>query len=61
MKPATTVATLFFSIIALLHLLRVVFQVPVTVGSFEIPIWASMIGFVGAGLLAVWLWKEQKG
>jgi hypothetical protein len=60
LKPAAFLATLFLSLVALLHLLRLVFQVPVTVGSTEIPMWASVFAVVGPGALAVWLWREQK-
>jgi len=61
MKPAALVAVLFLSIVALLHVLRLIFQVPITVGSTEIPMWASLLAVIGPGTLAVWLWKEQRG
>ncbi len=36
----------FFGLGALVHLLRLVFQVPVTIGTFEIPLTVSLV--VGA-------------
>ncbi len=59
MKPAALVATVFLALVAVLHVLRILFQVPVTAGSIEIPMWASVLAVIGPGLLAVWLWREQ--
>jgi len=61
MKSAALVAVLFLSVVALLHVFRLVFQVQITVGSTEIPMWASVCAVIGPGALAVWLWKEQRG
>ena len=61
MKPAAFVAVLFLSVVALLHVLRLIFQAQITVGSAEIPMWASVCAVIGPGALAVWLWKEQRG
>ena len=60
MKPAALVAVLLLSVVALLHVLRLIFQVQITVGSTEIPMWASVFAVIGPGGLAVWLWKEQR-
>jgi len=60
MKPAALVATIFLDAIATLHLVRLLLQVQVTVGSYEIPMWVSILGVLGPGLLAVWLWIEQR-
>ena len=60
MKPAALVAVLFLSVVALLHVLRLIFQVQITVGSTGIPMWASVFAVIGPGALAVWLWKEQR-
>ncbi len=59
MKPAALVATVFLALVAVLHVLRILFQMPVTAGSIEIPMWASVLAVIGPGLLAVWLWREQ--
>lgn len=60
MKSAARVAALFLSAVAVLHVLRFIFQMPVTVGEIEIPMWASVLAVIGTGALAVWLWKEQR-
>ena len=57
MKPAALLATLFLSLVAVLHVLRLVFQVEFIVGGSEIPMWASVLAVVGPGALAVWLWR----
>lgn len=61
MKPAALLATLFLSVVAALHLLRLFLQVQLTVGNTAIPIWASVLAVLGPGALAVWLWREQRG
>ena len=60
MKPAALTATLFLSLIAVIHLLRVIFQVPVTAGGTEFPMSVSVFGALAIGALAVWLWREQR-
>lgn len=61
MKPAALVATLFLSVVAVLHLLRLLFQVQFTVANTAIPMWASVLAVLGMGALVVWLWREQRG
>jgi hypothetical protein len=60
MKPAASIAALFLALVAVMHLLRIIFQVPVSVGNTEIPMWASVLGIIGPGALAIWIWREQK-
>ncbi len=60
MKPAALVAAVFLSLVAVLHVLRLAFQVPVTAGGIEIPTWASVFGVVVPGALALGLWREQR-
>ena len=60
MKTAALVVTLFLCVVAVLHVLRLLFQVPVIVGSVDLPMWASAIGALGVGALALWLWREQQ-
>ncbi len=60
MKPAALVATVLLSVVAMLHLLRLLFQLQFTVGGTEIPMWASVLAVVASGALAVWLWREQR-
>ena len=61
MKPFTKIAIAVFSLVAVLHLLRLVFGWEVIVSGIIIPLWVSVIGFLAAGLLAVLLWREMRG
>lgn len=60
MKPAVFFAILFLSLVALLHLLLLVFQIPFTLANIEVPMWASVLAVLGPGALAVWLWRAHK-
>jgi len=59
MKPAVTVAVVFLVLVALLHLLRLVLGVAITVNDTTIPMWASVLAVIGPGALAGWVWREQ--
>lgn len=59
MKPAARISVLFLAAVAVLHVLRLVFQVQATAGTVTIPMWASLFGVLVPGGLAVWLWREQ--
>ncbi len=60
MKPASLMAVLVFSLVAIAHLLRLISQVEVLVGGATIPMWVSVVGLIGAGGLAVALWREAQ-
>jgi hypothetical protein len=59
MKPASLFAVLVFSLVALAHGLRLVFQVDVQVGGAELPMWVSGFGLAVTAALAVALWRES--
>ena len=61
MKPAALAATAVLSLVAVLHVLRLMFQVEFTLGTVVIPMWASVPAALILGALAAWLWKEQHG
>ena len=58
MKPFTTIAVAFLTLIALVHLLRLFAGREVVVSGFVIPVWWSAIGLVIAGGLALMVWRE---
>ena len=60
MKPATLVTVVFLSLIALAHLLRLVFAVEWVVGGVVIPMWPSVLAVLFASALAVMLLREQR-
>jgi len=51
------VASVLFSIFAIGHLLRLINQAPVTVGTMTIPMGLSWIALIVAAVLCVWLWR----
>ena len=54
MKPRTfrSVAGAVFSLVALLHLLRLVFHWEAVIGGWTAPMWLSWLGLAVAGYLA---------
>jgi hypothetical protein len=58
MKPFTTVAIVFFSLVSILQLVRLILGWEVLINGFAIPLWFSGIAFVVAAGLAVMLWRE---
>ncbi len=60
MKPAILVAVLLFSAVALLHLWRVVFAVPLVIGDWTVPLWASIGGVVVPAGVAYALWRQGR-
>ena len=53
-KAYIWLAAVIFAFVTLAHVARLVFQLPVHVGSAEIPMWLSWAGAVGAGALSIW-------
>lgn len=60
-KPFTIIAIVFFSLIALLQLLRFVLGWEVMINGVTVPVWVSGIGFVIAAGLAAMVWRETRG
>jgi len=60
-KPFTYIAVVVFALVALLHLLRLVFGWEATIAGLAVPIWLSLLGTVIAGGLAVLVWRESRG
>jgi len=56
-KIGLRVASVFFGIFAIGHLLRLINQVQVNVGTLTIPMSVSWIALVVAAILCVWLWR----
>ena len=60
MKPFTNLAIFIFALIALLHVFRIMFKWEVMISGVVIPMWASVLGLIIAGGLALMLWKESR-
>jgi|GEM_PF-264607 hypothetical protein len=59
MKPATLVAAIFLSVVAVLHLVRLFYHVELTVNGAVVPMWLSVFGFLFTGGLAIMMWQEN--
>ncbi|HSD75344.1 MAG TPA: hypothetical protein VLB75_11280 [Steroidobacteraceae bacterium] len=60
MKPATTVAAVLLLLIAVAHVLRLIYGWQLTVADRLVPMWVSGVGLVIAASLAVLLWREAR-
>lgn len=60
MKPASLLAALLLLLVAAAHLLRVVVDIPVTIGTMSLPTWPSVIAVIVPTVLAVGLWRERR-
>jgi hypothetical protein len=67
MKPFTTAAIVVFSLVAALHLTRIVLgwrvflgDSVVAIGGTSIPMWVSYLGVAIPAVLAVMLWRESR-
>ena len=59
-KPFTVVAAAIFALVALVHLLRVIYGWAVTIVGADVPTWTSVLGLLIAGVLAAGLWWESR-
>lgn len=59
-RPFTIVAAIILAVVALVHLLRLMYGWVVNVAGGSVPMWASVVGLVIAGVLAAGLWWESR-
>lgn len=59
-KPAVIITAAILLVIAIAHLIRLLYQTNVTVGESVVPVWISLPALVIAAGLAYWLWWENK-
>lgn len=55
------VSGVLFSLVALVHLLRIVYGMSVQVDQFMVPMLVSWVGFIATGFLAVWAFRISRG
>jgi len=60
MKTGTFVAMIFLVLVAIIHILRVVWQVEVLVGRYTVPMWMSYAAVIFTLVLAGAMWNEQR-
>ena len=61
MRRYTMVSGLFLTLLTGVQLLRVVMRLPVRVGDFDVPVWASLIAAAIVGSLAIWAFRARAG
>jgi hypothetical protein len=60
MKPATVLTFVVVVLIAVLHVLRLIFHVTLQIGGAVVPVWPSAIATIFFTTLAVGLWREHR-
>lgn len=60
MRSYCVVSGVVFGVVALLQAARAVAELPVRVGSTEIPVFASWIAAIAGGALCVWAFSSRK-
>lgn len=60
MNPFTKIASVLLALVGLLHLARVILNMELIVGKYEIPMWVSIGGCIIPLLLSIGLWRESK-
>jgi hypothetical protein len=50
-----------FSLVALAHLLRIVYSLPIQVEDYAVPMLASWIGLIVPALMAIWAFRITLG
>ena len=51
-KTFSVAAGVIFTLVALIHLLRIYMDWPVVIGNWEVPMWLSWVGLIVAGGLS---------
>jgi high-affinity Fe2+/Pb2+ permease len=59
-RPFTSLAAIIFAVVALVHLMRLIYGWVVTIVGADVPMWTSVLGLVIAGGLAAGLWWESR-
>lgn len=60
MKTSIIVTLVFLTLVSIVHLVRFALQVTITVDTFVVPMWASVVAFFFVGGLAAWLWRDER-
>lgn len=59
MKPFTSVALLFLSLVSLIQIIRFFLGISIVVAGFAIPVWMSLVAGLVLGGLVFAAWREQ--
>ena len=56
-KRYCVISGILFTLVAVAHLLRIVYGWPVLIGDYGAPMWMSWVGLIIPGGLAVWAFR----
>jgi hypothetical protein len=59
-KPFAFIAVLIFAIVAVAHVVRLIFGLEIIVQGITIPVWLSAIGAIAAAGMSFMLWRESR-
>lgn len=59
-NTALIVAGIIFTIVAFIHLIRLIFQWEIIINAFVIPMWFSGLGLIIAAILAIWMFIARR-
>jgi hypothetical protein len=60
MKTPLKVSGAIFLLVSLLHILRLIFKIPVAAAGYTVPMFFSVIGALAALVLAVWMFNSAR-
>jgi len=53
-KSYLVISGVFFGLVAIGHLARLVYHLPVRIGEWTVPTWPTWVALVVAGILSIW-------
>lgn len=59
MTRVTLIAAVLLTLVAVAHLLRILFHMEATIGGVSVPMWVSVIATFVAGGVAILLWRDR--
>jgi type VI protein secretion system component VasF len=59
MKPFTVIAIVIFSLMSIVHILRLIYGWEVVINGSQIPVWMSAVAAVVLAVIAYMLWRES--
>lgn len=57
-KTYQVISGVFFGLITIGQLIRLIFQIPVQVGILNVPLWPSALGFIVALTMCIWAFRS---
>jgi len=59
-NTALFLAGIIFGLVSLAHLLRIIFMATITIDSYILPMWVSIVGFIIAFILSALMFVSRK-